>query len=123
MRESTVLGDLRVQVQSYGCTTFRNNVGMLKNEYGRVVRFGLCEGSSDTIGWTEYVIEQKDVGRKVAIFTAFETKRPVGGKPPTDEQVAFVGRVQLAGGIAAFCKSAEHALDAIMRWRLRKGGM
>lgn len=116
MRENEILADLRTQIQKIGCTTFRNNVGRLRTEDGRWVNFGLCVGSADTIGWTEYIIQPKDVGRRMAIFTAFETKVPNRGRR-TDEQIAFIGRVQIAGGIAAFCTSKQDALEAIQRFK------
>lgn len=31
---------------------FRNNTGAWKDPSGRIVKYGLCKGSSDLIGWT-----------------------------------------------------------------------
>jgi hypothetical protein len=122
MHEGDILADLRLEVQKLNCTTFRNNTGRFKihDNYGkpRWVQFGLCVGSADTIGWTEHVITEADVGRRVAIFTAFETKTPKG-KKPTDAQLNFIGHVLLAGGIAAVCRSASDAIQAINEWRAR----
>lgn len=120
IKESAVLKDVRLAVQLEQCTTFRNNVGRFKvvDDFGntRWVQFGLCVGSSDTIGWTEHIIRAEDVGRRVAIFTAFETKTP-HGKKPTDDQVTFLGRVKLSGGIAKLCRKASDAVDAIREWK------
>lgn len=116
--EKDVLAAVRLAVQKLKCTTFRNNCGSLQDARGRWVQFGLCVGSSDAIGWTEYKIEPKDVGRTVAVFTAFETKTP-HGKKPTDDQARFIGHVQLAGGIASVARSAQDAIDAINAWRAR----
>lgn len=90
---------------------FRNNVGLgwvgkvIKRLSGvlvikdpRPLHAGLCEGSSDHIGWTETAITPEMVGQKVAIFTAVETKTKRGRVSP--EQSNFIDRVKEAGGIA-----------------------
>lgn len=69
------------------------------------MRAGLCEGSSDLIGWTTVEITPEMVGRKVAVFTAVEVKVP--GKRPTAEQVNFLAQVRTAGGIAEVLTDAE----------------
>jgi hypothetical protein len=60
---------------------------------GRFVRFGF-KGCADIIG-------QMSDGR----FLAIEVKRE--GKKPTDDQVAFLGRVSRAGGVAFVAWSAD----------------
>jgi hypothetical protein len=98
---------------------FRNNVGMgwagrliHRTEAGTValhgarpLHAGLCEGSSDLIGWTTLEITPDMVGRKVAVFTAVEVKVP--GKKPTAEQINFITQVRTAGGIAEVLTDAE----------------
>ena len=64
----------------------RMNVGGMVNAAGQHVRFGF-KGCSDIIG-------QLVTGE----FLAIECKRL--GERPTDDQVAFLGRVQRAGGVA-----------------------
>jgi hypothetical protein len=63
---------------------YRQNTGATK---GGRVRFGLCKGSSDIIGW------ERIGGR----FVAIEVKVP--GKEPSPEQHEFLARVNAAGGI------------------------
>mgnify|MGYP000709089094 CR=1 FL=1 len=63
----------------------------------RMINFGLCVGSSDLIGWTEIEITPEMVGKKVAIFTAFEVKKK--GKKPSPQQAAFLDFVSKSGGI------------------------
>lgn len=106
---------------------FRNNVGVgwagkLVNisalgvtaiQNARPLRAGLCEGSSDLIGWTSVVITPEMVGRRVAIFTAVEVKKP-GGKA-TAEQLNFLQRVQDAGGIAVLGFDEEQTVGDIRR--------
>lgn len=93
---------------------FRNNVGVLRDARGAYVRYGLCPGSSDVIGWTPHVIRPEDVGRTVAVFTALECKTPRG--TTTTEQGAFLSTVQAHGGIAAVVRRVEDAELAVARW-------
>ena len=93
-----------------GCTIYRNNTGAAKMGR-RWVKFGLCKGSSDLIGYTETEITADMVGKKVAIFTAFEIKKP-GGKV-TIEQIEFGDKVRNSGGIFAVVDEPSQAIDAI----------
>ena len=71
----------------------------------RPLHAGLCEGSSDLIGWT-----QRD---GVAVFTAIEVKAERGRVTP--EQAQFVEVVTAAGGIAGIARSVEEAQRLIDR--------
>lgn len=117
MRESAIMDHVRLALSNLKVTTFRNNVGRLKTEDGRWVNFGLCPGSSDIIGFYEHIVTENDVGRRVAVFSAFETKTSIGR--PTDEQLAFVGRVGLSGGIAGIVRSPMDAVLMVERWKRR----
>lgn len=113
MKESNVLNLVRLGVQKFGTTLFRNTVGrfqVIDERTGdlRYIQAGLCVGSSDAIGLTVYIIKPEDVGRKIAVFTAIETKRSYGGRK-TDEQINFVNWVKDSGGIAGFAKSVDDA--------------
>lgn len=103
----------------YRAWLFRNNTGAYKDAHGRLVRYGLCRGSSDAIGWTELDIEPADVGRTVAVFTAYETKSTRGRL--TSEQVAFLDAVRRSGGIAAEVREGDdinnRLRDAAKDWR------
>jgi len=114
--ESDIVGAVRLALQRMRCTTWRNNVGMLRNERGGWVRFGLCEGSSDFIGFTEYTVKPEDVGRNIAVFTAIETKRPKGGSL-TEEQETFINRVKQAGGIAGAARTPLEATELIQEFK------
>lgn len=116
MIETDVAKLVRLALQKIRVTMWRNNVGRMKNDRGQWVQFGLCEGSSDFIGFTEHIIRPEDVGRPVAVFTAIETKRSKGGKV-SDNQWAFIGRVQLAGGIAGVVTSPDEAKAIVERWK------
>lgn len=95
------------------CRIFRNNVGF---DAVRKVRYGLCRGSSDLIGWTRYRIRPDDVGRQVAVFTALEVKRPK--RYANKEQRNFLERLAQDGGIAVVAKSEEQAVRDIECWGL-----
>lgn len=116
VRESEILKRVRLALSEAGTVNFRNQVGALRDTYGQLVRFGLCNGSSDVIGWTSRVVTQEMVGKKVAIFTAIETKRSVGGVR-SEDQKNFVGTVQAAGGIAGFASSESEAVQIVKRWK------
>lgn len=94
-----------------GIRLFRNNVGVLRDENGTPVRYGLCTGSSDLIGWTAVTITPSMVGRKLAIFTAQEVKTEAGRV--TAEQTAFLSCVKKAGGIAGVVRSVDDALELV----------
>ena len=96
---------------------FRNSVGqgwtgrLLDNSAGRVVladarpvRFGLCDGSADLIGW-------HTVGG-IARFLAVEAKSATGR--PSASQTNFLARVTEAGGIAGICRSVDD-LETLLR--------
>ena len=104
---------------------FRNNTGMawqgdtvrkgslliIKNP--RPLQAGLCEGSSDLIGWTSMEITPEMVGKKVAVFTALEVKSSRGSA--SDEQRNFIQRVKEAGGIATVVRTEQEAIDALKK--------
>ena len=108
--EAETQRDILLSAPSVNCRLLRNNVGMLKDERGQYVRYGLGgNGGSDLIGWTTVQ------GR--AVFTAIEVKRK--GKKPTPEQVAFVDAIKAAGGIGAVCFSVQDFLDAVNGYTAR----
>lgn len=100
MKESVIQNNIRLAASKLGIVLFRNTVGMLEDRRGTKVRYGLCVGSSDLIGYT------KD-GR----FIAVEVKRP--GARVTPAQFAFLYAVEQAGGIALCSRSVEEFTDAM----------
>lgn len=93
-----------------GVTIYRNNVGVVKSG-GRWIRFGLCKGSSDLIGYAEVEITPDMVGETVAVFTALEVKKP--GGEVSDDQMRFISDVQESRGIGAIVTSLEEAENEI----------
>ena len=86
---------------------WRNNSGALVDQQGRLVRFGLCKGSSDLIGLRTLEITPDLVGQRIAQFVALEIKTARGVVSP--EQRAFLALVEQLGGLAAICRSVEAA--------------
>ena len=97
-RESNIQKIVMVTVSKLGGRVFRNNTGALMDARGVPVRYGLCTGSSDLIGWT------KD-GR----FLAIEVKRP--NKRPTKKQQNFIDLVNSFGGLAFVATCEQDVLD------------
>jgi hypothetical protein len=83
---------------------WRNNTGAYKIG-SRFVRFGLCKGSSDLIGYTEVKITPGMVGKTVAVFMAVEVKKP--GGVSTDLQDDFVDTVASSGGVGMIADSVD----------------
>ena len=60
MTETTLMRRLMLAVSEWA-RVFRNNVGLAWRRDGAPVRFGLCKGSSDLIGWTPVTIDGNTV--------------------------------------------------------------
>lgn len=113
MRESTLQKLIQLAVSDAGSVTFRNNCGMLKNEAGIPIKFGVGNpGGSDLLGITPVVITQDMVGQTIGVFTAIEVKTPTGRV--SDAQHRFIQLVNNQGGRAGVARCVEDAL-AIVR--------
>lgn len=99
---------------------FRQNVGVgwvgkvvyqkqneLLLQNARPLHAGLCEGSSDLIGWKSVEVTPEMVGRRLAVFVAVEVKSQFGRV--TEEQTTFLDAVNRAGGIGIVARSVEDA--------------
>jgi hypothetical protein len=104
MNETPLMREIRMAAPAH-VRLLRNNVGAFEWAPGKWLRYGLCVGSSDLIGWT-----QQD-GK--AIFTAVETKGKRGRL--TQDQENFLYQVEAAGGIAIVAKTVEEALRGLCR--------
>ncbi len=106
---------VRIEAAQKGLKLWRNNVGVLTNERGTPVRYGLGNDSpkinkiiksGDLIGWRPLLITDRLVGSTVAQFLSRECKRP-GWKYTGDEheraQLRWAEVVVAAGGDAGFC--------------------
>src|SRR5574340_905330 len=82
--ESYVQARVRLAASQAGEVVWRNNSGVLKDERGVPLRFGLCNESkavnahcksSDLIGIKRVLVTREMVGHTVGIFYAREVKR------------------------------------------------
>ena len=113
MKESNMQKLIMLAVSEKGSIVWRNNTGVLKNEAGIPIRFGLCKGSSDLIGITPVTITPDMVGNTVGVFTAIEVKTKTGRA--SAEQMQFIDAVNAAGGIAGLARSPADALELLPR--------
>lgn len=101
----------------YKSLLLRNNSGVLKNEYGIPIRFGLGNKSpminsifksSDQIGITPI---QCPCGKRYGLFTAIEMKKPGWIFRKSDQtavgQLNFINKIRANHGIAGFIQSKE----------------
>ena len=79
MLESAVQSHTRLELARSGALVWRNNVGACEDQSGRIIRYGLCNessqmnrslASSDLIGIVPVVIQPHHVGRTLGVFTA-----------------------------------------------------
>lgn len=116
--ESRAQSEIRLAAPSLGMRLFRNNVGVLKNEDGRPVRYGLANDSaalnkrlksSDLIGWRRLAIGPEHVGATVAQFVAIECKAPgwrYRGDDHEEAQQRFLALAAVDGAYARFATGA-----------------
>ena len=131
MNEQNISKKIHIALSNIGARMFRNNVALawsgnntvhikqkttVNLNHGDVVirgarpiRAGLCEGSSDFIGFYPVKITPDIVGKTVAIFTACEVKTNTGRA--SDKQKTFINVVKQAGGIAFIARSDDEAVN------------
>lgn len=117
--EAWVQSMARLEASRRGIRVFRNNVGALKTEDGRQVRFGLGNDSpgvnaviksSDLIGWHRHTVTDADVGTFIAQFWCREIKAPGWQYKGAEREVAqraWIDMVNADGGDAAFLTDPE----------------
>lgn len=111
MSEQAIQQAIRLKLSKGPVRLFRNNTGALRDERGQLVRYGLCSGSSDLIGFRQVTITPDMVGQQLAVFAAVEVKSPTGRA--TSEQEAFINMVQHFGGMAGIARSVEEAAQLL----------
>ena len=109
MNETNRLRSIMLGISTPGVRLFRNNCGALKDQDGRLIRFGVANpGGSDLIGWRSVTVTPDMVGQKIAVFLAIEVKGERGRA--TDEQRNFIARVKADGGLAGVARTVDDAL-------------
>ncbi len=108
MNETAILQRIRLDLGLEPTVRlFRNNVGVLRDEHGRPVRFGLHPGSGDLIGWRSVRITPDMVGRLLAVLASVEVKTATG--KPRPDQVHWAKQVLDAGGFAGIARNTAQA--------------
>lgn len=107
--ESNVVAEVRAALSRIpGVICYRNNTGALRDATGRLVRYGLADGSADLVAcaW----------GRFVAIECKLEQPR---GKPSKHlaSQLAWIAQLEAHGGIGGVAWDVESALRILDRAR------
>lgn len=105
---------VRLEASQKGARLFRNNVGALKDQKGRLVRYGLANDSAqmnaaiksgDLVGIRPVLIGPHHIGQKVGVFVSREIKEPgwqYSGTEREVAQLAWVNLITSMGGDAAF---------------------
>lgn len=128
--EGTELKKIQLKVcERPGIRLFRNNVGTgwqgrqkwngqkeLTLGNPRPLKAGLCEGSSDLIGWVTVEITPEMVGQKVAVFTAIEYKTPNTGT--STAQGKFLAAVRAAGGRCGIARNVPDAVQICTQYEI-----
>lgn len=117
--EAAVQADIRIAAARQGVSLWRNNSGALKDDTGRLVRFGLGNDSAriseqfksaDLCGIWPQLVTAPMVGQIIGRFVAVECKEPGWKKPKNEREVAqanFLGHVKALGGIGLFAQSVK----------------
>ncbi len=112
--ERDVQSDVRKALATAGVLHWRNNTGVLRDERGIPVRYGLAEGSADLIAVVPTQLrcihchgQLPPIGR----FVAIECKRP--GESATTEQSHWLGLVEREHGTVTVAWSVPIAMAAV----------
>ncbi len=107
MSEQELQQRIRLELGSGPVRLWRNNVGALRDQRGRLVSYGLCPGSSDLIGLRRLRVAPEHLGQELAVFCALEIKSQRGR--PSGEQQRFLAQVGAMGGLAGVIRSLAEA--------------
>lgn len=136
MNETTLLHRLLLAFTKAGARVFRNNIGIgwagspvykvhrvetvtlhpgdVVVRHARPLHAGLCEGSSDAVGWQSIEITPDLIGKRIAVFVALEAKALRGRL--SEEQSHFLAAVRDAGGIGICARSTDEALKELSEY-------
>lgn len=95
--EANIVNECLIALSAAGCLAWRQNTGQLPDRNGRMIKFGLCVGSSDIISIAPD-----------GVFCAIECKTSLGH--PTDAQSRFIEAVRRQGGRAGIARSGAEAV-------------
>lgn len=118
-KEGELNETLMLEASRLGGRLWRNNSGVAFHKDGSVVAYGVASpGGSDLMGFTVVEITADMVGRKVAVFTAVESK--TGKQKPRKDQQDFLDMVERKGGIAVWGTAAHKIIGTILNWMPRR---
>jgi hypothetical protein len=112
--ESSVMSAVRLEASKKNCRLWRNNVGAMKTEDGRWVRYGLANESgkmnnfiksADLIGIRPVKIKESMVGATIGQFVSREVKRSGWVYSGTEREIAqmrWIELITILGGDACF---------------------
>lgn len=99
--EANIQNDILVELSKAGCMVWRQNTGAYRDpKTDRLIRYGLCVGSSDIIGICPD-----------GVFLAVEVKKKTGRA--TEKQLRFIENINRQGGRAGIARSVSDALEII----------
>jgi hypothetical protein len=116
--EAYVQSLVRIEGAQKGVRLWRNNVGVLPNEMGQPIRYGLANDSQklnkvvksgDLIGWRPVTIAPEMIGHKIAQFVSRECKKPswkYSGNEHETAQLRWIQALIADGGDARFVTSS-----------------
>jgi hypothetical protein len=105
MREQAVMQRVALEATRKGWRVFRNNVGVLMDQRGVPVRYGLMVGSGDLIGWRPVTITPDMVGQTIGQFVSLEVKGPRG--QVSEAQQRWAAMVEAGGGLALVVRGPD----------------
>lgn len=117
--EAAVQALVRLEAARKGVRLWRNNVGVLLDERGVPVRYGLANDSKrlnavcksgDLIGWRPLLVTPQHLGSTIAQFVSRECKHAGWKWTGNDHELAqqrWIDFVMADGGDAAFCSGQE----------------
>lgn len=136
MNETNIGKIIHVALSKLGARLFRNNVALawagnktihIKSNKiielkpgdvvirgARPIHAGLCEGSSDYVGYYPIKITPDMVGKTVSVFTACEIKTKHG--TASKYQKIFINNVKQSGGIAFIARSETEAVEELKKY-------
>lgn len=124
--EAATQAAVRLAAPHMGAALWRNNVGVLWDDTGRPVRYGLANDSKavnkrtksgDLIGIYPVAVTAQHVGRTLGVFVSIECKRGdwVWGNTPREvAQRHWVQLIQARGGLAGFVRDTTE-FNTILR--------
>lgn len=113
--EAWVGAQCRIEAAKHHDRLWRNNVGVLEDDRGVPIRYGLANDSkktneqiksADLIGIKRRVVTPQMVGSVVGLFWSVENKEPgwiYSGTGREPAQQAWMNHVNALGGVGEFC--------------------